>query len=71
MSAHGIARTTLEAALSDATAANVDAEVVLRALIAASVEAYREREGVASTCSMLAFQLENCAGDEDYEFMRP
>ena len=71
MSAYSIARATLDSALNEAAGSGVDAETLLRALIATAAERYQDGEGVPATRSMLEFQLANCAGDEDYEFMRP
>lgn len=71
MSAFSIARNAVDTVLAEAGAAGVDAETVLRATISTAVERYRETEGVPATKSMLEFQLANCAGDEDHEFMRP
>lgn len=71
MSAYGIAGEQVAAARAAAQAAGLDEETVLRALIQTAVTAYREGQGVAETKSMLEFQLSSCAGDEDFEFMRP
>ena len=71
MSAFSLARTAIDAALVEAGSGGIDRETVLRAIVSLSVEKYREDEGLASTRSMLEFQLNNCAGDEDHEFMRP
>ncbi|MEM1228998.1 MAG: hypothetical protein AAGI15_00550 [Pseudomonadota bacterium] len=71
MSAYSIAKEQVAAALAAGVDSGVDTESLLRALIATAVTAYREDRGVADTRSMLEFQLTNCAGDEDFEFMRP
>lgn len=71
MSAFSVARTAIDAALAEASGGGVDRETLLRAIVSLSVEKYREDEGLDSTRSMLEFQLSNCAGDEDHEFMRP
>jgi hypothetical protein len=71
MSAYGIAREYLEAARAAAAATGVDAEVLLRALLAMLTEHYRELKGVEDLRAVLQFQLDNCRGDEDHLFMRP
>jgi len=71
MSAYGIAREHVDAALAAAAATGVDGEVLLRALLATLTERYRELKGVEDLRAVLQFQLENCRGDEDYMFMRP
>lgn len=71
MSAYGIARNQVEAALTAAQTENVDPETVLRAVVATVMEQYRERYGTDKTREMLEFQLFNAGGDEEYHFMRP
>lgn len=71
MSAYSLARTAIETALAEASSSGVDRETLLRAFVSLTIEQYREAEGLDSTRSMLEFQLSNCAGDEDHEFMRP
>ncbi|MBX3707704.1 MAG: hypothetical protein KF911_13825 [Pseudomonadales bacterium] len=71
MSAYGIARQHVEAALAEATGEGVDGDVVLRALLATLAERYRELKGTDDLRAVLQFQLDNCRGDEDHMFMRP
>ncbi|MEM1433397.1 MAG: hypothetical protein AAGG11_05030 [Pseudomonadota bacterium] len=71
MSAFSLARTAIDTALDEASSSAVDRETLLRAIVSLAVEKYREGEGLEATRSMLEFQLTNCAGDEDHEFMRP
>ncbi len=71
MSAYSIAREQTDAALTAAADAGIDAETVLRALLGTVVERYREARGADDLRAVLQYQLDNCRGDEDYEFMRP
>ncbi|MEZ5559927.1 MAG: hypothetical protein R3E86_15450 [Pseudomonadales bacterium] len=71
MSAYSIAKQSIEQALKEAAAAGVDQETVLRAVLGTLVERYRELKGVDDLKSVLQYQLDNCRGDEDFEFMRP
>ncbi len=71
MSAYSIAREHLAAAESEAAAGGVDAETLLRALLATLAERYRELKGPDDLRAILQYQLDNSQGDEDYMFMRP
>jgi hypothetical protein len=71
MSAYSLARNAIDAALEEAGGGGIDRETLLRAIVSLAIEKYRDGEGLSSTRSMLEFQLNNCAGDEDHEFMRP
>jgi hypothetical protein len=71
MSAYTIAREQIEAAIGQAEAAGVDAETLLRAMLATLAERYRDLKGPEDLKAVLQFQLDNSQGDEDYMFMRP
>lgn len=71
MSAYSIAREQVDEALARASASGVDADAVLRALIATLAERYRDIRGPDDLRAVLQFQLDNAQGDEDYMFMRP
>lgn len=71
MSAYSIAKQQVDAALEAARAEGLDADVVLRAVLATLVERYRELKGVDDLRAVLQYQMDNCRGDEDYMFMRP
>jgi len=71
MSAYSIAQEHLTAALDAASAAAIEEELLLRALLGKLCEAYRERKGPDDLREILRFQLDNAQGDEDYMFMRP
>jgi hypothetical protein len=71
MSAYSIAREHVDAALNQAASGGVDAEALLRALLATLTERYRELKGPDDLRAVLQFQLDNAQGDEDYMFMRP
>ena len=71
MSAYSIAKQQVDAALEAARAEGLDADVVLRAVLATLVERYRELKGVDDVRAVLQYQMDNCRGDEDYMFMRP
>lgn len=71
MSAYTIAREHLAAAESQAEAAGVDAETLMRAVLATLAERYRELKGADDLRAILQYQLDNAQGDEDYMFMRP
>jgi hypothetical protein len=71
VSAYSIARAHVDGALADAGETGVDAETLLRALLATMVERYRDLKGPNDLKAVLQYQLDNCRGDEDYMFMRP
>lgn len=71
VSAYSIAREHVEGAVSQAEASGVEAEAVLRALLATLAERYREMKGADDLRAVLQFQLDNAQGDEDHMFMRP
>lgn len=71
MSAYSIAREHVDEALKQADRGGVDAESLLRALLATLAERYRELKGPDDLRAVLQFQLDNAQGDEDYMFMRP
>jgi len=71
VSAYSIARQHVDGALSEANQTGVDAETLLRALLATLVERYRELKGPDDLRAILQYQLDNSRGDEDYMFMRP
>ncbi|MEQ8859950.1 MAG: hypothetical protein RIC56_15005 [Pseudomonadales bacterium] len=71
MSAYTIAREHLDAAETEAAAAGVDADTLLRAVLASLAERYRELKGPDDLRAVLQYQLDNAQGDEDYMFMRP
>jgi len=71
MSAYTIAREHVDAALGQAESAGVDADGLLRAMLATLAERYRDLKGADDLRAVLQFQLENAEGDEDYMFMRP
>lgn len=71
MSAYTIAREHVDAAVTQAEAAGVDAEGLLRAMLATLAERYRDLRGSDDLRAVLQFQLDNAQGDEDYMFMRP
>ncbi len=71
MSAYSLAREHVEGALSGAAEAGIDADTVLRALLATLAERYRELKGPDDLRAVLQYQLDNAQGDEDYMFMRP
>lgn len=71
MSAYSTARQHVDAALSEATADGIDADALLRALLATVAERYRDLRGPDDLRAVLQFQIENAQGDEDYMFMRP
>lgn len=71
MSAYGIAREHVDAALAGADDAGMDREVVLRAMLATLAERYRDLKGPDDLRAILQYQLDNAQGDEDYMFMRP
>jgi hypothetical protein len=71
MSAYSIARQHVDGALADARETGMDPETLLRALLATMVERYRDLKGADDVRAVLQYQIDNCAGDEDYMFMRP
>ncbi|HEX7034853.1 MAG TPA: hypothetical protein VF210_03730 [Pseudomonadales bacterium] len=71
MSAYKIARSHVEASLAEAAESGIDADALLRALLATLSERYRELKGVDDLRAVLQFQLDNASGDEDHMFMRP
>lgn len=71
MSAYSIAKQHIDAALADGEGAGVDADTLLRAMLATLAERYRDVKGPEDLRSVLQFQLDNAQGDEDYMFMRP
>ncbi|NBC23847.1 MAG: hypothetical protein GVY21_10265 [Gammaproteobacteria bacterium] len=71
MSAYTIAREHVDAAIAQAEGDGVDAEGVLRAMLATLAERYRDLRGADDLRAVLQFQLDNAQGDEDYMFMRP
>lgn len=71
MSAFSIAKHHLDEALAAAAESGIDAETVLRALLATVAERYRDLRGSDDLRAVLQFQLDNARGDEDYMFMRP
>lgn len=71
MSAYSLARSHLDTALEQAAAAGVDADTLLRAMLAVLAERYRDLKGADDLRQILGFQLDNAEGDEDYMFMRP
>jgi hypothetical protein len=71
MSAYSIAREHIETALADAGEAGIDADTLLRALLAILAERYRDLKGADDLRAVLQYQLDNAQGDEDYMFMRP
>jgi len=71
MSAYTIAREHVDAAVTEAEAAGVDAEGLLRAMLATLAERYRDLQGPDDLRAVLQFQLDNAQGDEDFMFMRP
>jgi hypothetical protein len=71
MSNYSIARGHLDAALREATAANLPHGDLLHALLVTVVQALVKERGPADTRSALEFQMNNLAEDADYEFMRP
>jgi hypothetical protein len=71
MSAYSLARQHVDAALHQAADTGVDAEALLRALLATMAERYRELKGADDLRAVLQYQLDNSQGDEDYMFMRP
>lgn len=71
MSAYGIAREHVDAALGRAEADGIDADTLLRAMLATLAERYRDLKGPDDLRAVLQYQLDNSQGDEDYMFMRP
>jgi len=71
MSAYSIAREHVDAAVAQAGSAGVDADDLLRAMLATLAERYRDLKGPDDLRAVLQFQLDNAQGDEDYMFMRP
>lgn len=71
MSAYTIARSHVDASLAEAAESGIDADALLRALLATLSERYRELKGVDDLRAVLQFQLDNASGDEDHMFMRP
>lgn len=71
MSVYSIARSHMEAALSDAATAKLPRGDCLQALLVSVVQALTRERGIPDTRSALEFQMNNLAEDADYEFMRP
>jgi hypothetical protein len=71
VSAYSIARQQVDGALRAAAESGIEADVVLRALLATLAERYREQKGADDLRAILQFQMDNAQGDEDYMFMRP
>lgn len=71
MSAYSIARSHVDASLAEAAESGIDADALLRALLATLSERYRELKGADDLRAVLQFQLDNAGGDEDHMFMRP
>jgi hypothetical protein len=71
MSAYTIARTHIEAALTQGEESGFTRGDVLHALLVKAVENYKQERGLADTREALDFQLRNLSDDEDYAFMRP
>lgn len=71
MSAYSIARSHVDASLAEAAESGIDADALLRALLATLSERYRELKGADDLRAVLQFQLDNASGDEDHMFMRP
>ena len=70
MSVNSIARTHLDAALTEAAAARLPAGDCMHALLVTVVEALKNERGVPDTRHALEFLMNNLE-DRDYEFMRP
>lgn len=71
MSAYSIARQHMDGALAEAAESGVDADTLLRAMLATLAERYRDLKGPEDLKAVLQYQLDNSQGDEDYMFMRP
>jgi hypothetical protein len=71
LSAYSIARQHVDEALAAAAGSGIDADTLLRALLATLAERYREVRGADDLRAVLQYQLDNAQGDEDYMFMRP
>ena len=71
MSAADIANLHFTAALTDAKAEGVDADVLCRSLLGLVVSTYLETRSAADVQSELRFLADNCDPDADFAFMRP
>jgi hypothetical protein len=71
MSAADIANLHFTAALTDAKAEGVDADVLCRSLLGLVVSTYLETRSVADVQAELRFLADNRDPDADFAFMRP
>ncbi len=71
MSAAAIAERHFKAALAEANAKGVDADVLCRSVLGLVVNEYIQTRTVADVQSELRFIADNCDPDTDFAFMRP
>jgi hypothetical protein len=71
MSVYTIARSHVEAALAESSAAKLPAGDCLHALLVTVAQALTKERGISDTRQALEFQMNNLNEDADYEFMRP
>jgi hypothetical protein len=71
MSASGIAKRHLEAALAEAKAGGSGEDAVARAMLSAVIGKFLEYRPVGDVRAELLAAAENCDPDTEYPFMRP